>query len=256
MCAAKGVWVLIEQQEERLRDGCLEVVGEGRKIADKLGDELTAVITGSISDEQINLLAQHGASRILSVEHPALNPYSVEIHAQILAEVIKQHTPDVVLAIDSINGADIACRVAARLGSGLVTACDRVDVNSERQLDESTVPLLFVVHLSLSLSLTDGETLPDIVGSLRKSLEDNTNALMFFNDRLLESGYLDQHGDNYSHRTYTLRELNVYKVKGEFPRITEKDIRNGVGDVHYTVSVAECRHFRVPLDDLVTLLKE
>ena len=125
MCAAKGVWVLIEQQEERLRDGCLEVVGEGRKIADKLGDELTAVITGSISDEQINLLAQHGASRILSVEHPALNPYSVEIHAQILAEVIKQHTPDVVLAIDSINGADIACRVAARLGSVSVSIVSR-----------------------------------------------------------------------------------------------------------------------------------
>ena len=134
MCAAKGVWVLIEQQEERLRDGCLEVVGEGRKIADKLGDEITAVITDSIPDEQINLLAQHGASRILSVEHPALNPYSVEIHAQILEQVIKQHTPDVVLAVDSVNGVDLACRVAARLGSGLVTACDRVDVNSERLL--------------------------------------------------------------------------------------------------------------------------
>ena len=132
----------------------------------------------------------------------------------------------------------------------------KLSVNSERQLDESAVPLLFVVHLSFNLSLTDGETLPDIVGNLRKSLEDNTNSLMLFNDRLLESGYLDQHSDNYSHRTYTLRELNVYKVEGDFPRITEKDIRNGVGDVHYTVSVAECRHFRVPLDDLVTLLKE
>jgi len=131
----------------------------------------------------------------------------------------------------------------------------KLSVNSERQLDESTAPLLFVVHLSFNVSLTDGETLPDIVGTMRKSLEDNTNALILLNDRLLESGYLDQHSDNYSQRTYAIRELNVFKVEGDFPRITEKDIRNGVGDVHYTVSVAECRHFRVPLDDLVILLK-
>ena len=134
MCAARGVWVLIEQQEEGLRDGCLEVVGEGRKIADKLGDEVTAVITGSIPNEQISLLAQHGASRILSIEYPSLEPYSVEIHAQVLAEVIKEHSPDIVLAVDSINGTDLVCRLAARPGGGLVTACDRVDVNSDKLL--------------------------------------------------------------------------------------------------------------------------
>ncbi len=131
MCPAKGVWVLVERQDEKLRGGCLEVVGEGRKIADKLNDELTAVIPGSIPGEQVELLAQYGAGRILSIEHPALAPYSVEIHAQILTEVIKEHSPDVVLAVDSINGTDLTCRVAARLGTGLVTSCDRVDVNSE-----------------------------------------------------------------------------------------------------------------------------
>jgi len=131
MCPTRGVWVLVEQQDEKLCDGCLEVVGEGAKIADKLNDKLTAVIAGGIATEQAQILARYGVGHIVSIRHPALSPYSVEIHAQVLAEVIKEHSPEVILAVDSVNGNDLSCRVAARLGTGLVTACDRIDVNNE-----------------------------------------------------------------------------------------------------------------------------
>ena len=42
MCLVKGVWVLIEHKDEKLQDGSLELVCEGRKIADKMKEELTA----------------------------------------------------------------------------------------------------------------------------------------------------------------------------------------------------------------------
>jgi electron transfer flavoprotein alpha subunit len=131
---AKGVWVLIEQENEKLIDGSLELVGEGRKVADKLNEGLTVVVPGDIAEEQVGLLAQHGAERILCLEHPALNPYSVEVYSQVLSDVIEERAPSVVLAVGNINGTDLACRVAARLGTGLVTSCDRVDVNTEGQL--------------------------------------------------------------------------------------------------------------------------
>ncbi len=131
MHATRGVWVLIEEQEGRLQDGSLELVGEGRKIADRMNEELTAVTLGSIPNEQADLLAQYGAARILTLEHPALSQYSVETYSQILSNVIGNHAPDVVLSIDSVNGTDLACRIAARLETGLVTSCDRVDVNNE-----------------------------------------------------------------------------------------------------------------------------
>jgi len=132
--SAKGVWVLVEQQDGKLRDGSLEVVGEGRKIADKMNEDISAVIMGSITDEQGRLLAQYGANRILSIEHPALTPYSVEIHTQVLSDIIEKHSPDVVLLVHTANRADLACRLAARLETGLVTSCDRVDVSSEKLL--------------------------------------------------------------------------------------------------------------------------
>lgn len=132
--SAQRVWVLIEQQDEALQDGALELVGEGRNIADKLKAELTAITLGNISGEQAEPIAHHGANRILSIEHPALSHYSVETYSQILSDVIEKHSPDVVLAVHSVNGADLTCRVAARLETGLVTACDRVDVSSEKLL--------------------------------------------------------------------------------------------------------------------------
>jgi len=131
---AKGVWVLIEQENGKLRDGSLELVGEGRKVADKLNEEVTAVILSNIAEEQVGLLAQHGAERVLCIEHPALSPYSVEVYSQVISDVIEERAPIVVLAVGSINGTDLACRVAARLGVGLVTSCDRVDVDTEGQL--------------------------------------------------------------------------------------------------------------------------
>jgi len=134
MGLTEGVWVLIEHQSGKLRDGSLELVGEGRKVADKMNEGLTAVILGNTLDEQAGLLAQFGAERILSIEHPALSEYSVEIYSQVLSDVIEKQSPSVVLLMDSVNGADLASRVAARLEAGLVTSCDRVDVSGEKLL--------------------------------------------------------------------------------------------------------------------------
>ena len=38
-----GVWVFAEQREGQLQKVSLELLGEGRKIADKLGSKLTAL---------------------------------------------------------------------------------------------------------------------------------------------------------------------------------------------------------------------
>jgi electron transfer flavoprotein alpha subunit len=134
MIQEKGVWALLEKRNEEVADGALELLGEGRRIADKLNKDLSAVVLGNILEEQVDLLAQHGAKRILSIGDQALIRNSLEISSQVLSDAIQQHSPDVVLSIHSINGADLACRIAARLNTWLFTACDRLDVNDEKLL--------------------------------------------------------------------------------------------------------------------------
>ena len=40
----KGVWVFAEQREGQLQKVSLELLGEGRKIADKLGVKINSII--------------------------------------------------------------------------------------------------------------------------------------------------------------------------------------------------------------------
>ena len=42
----KGVWVFAEQREGQLQKVSLELLGEGRRVADKLGVKLTALLLG------------------------------------------------------------------------------------------------------------------------------------------------------------------------------------------------------------------
>jgi S-adenosylmethionine hydrolase len=42
-----------------------------------------------------------------------------------------------------------------------------------------------------------------------------------------------------------VRERNFFQVEEEFPRITEADLPPGVGDVRYSVAVAEAKHFLI-----------
>ena len=123
MSKHKGVWVSIDGRDHELNDGNLELVGEGRRIADRMNERLIAVALRNISEEQIRLLAQHGAHQILTVEYPAPDRDSLEASSQVLTEIIKTNLPEVVLFLHTINSADLAGRIAGfprrmkRLGS-------------------------------------------------------------------------------------------------------------------------------------------
>lgn len=129
-----GVWVLVEHRDGKLEDGSLELVGNSREVALKMSAELAAVVFGDIADDLSAQLARHGASHVLSLQHPATGERSVEVDTQLAAAAIEQHSPEVVVALESVAGADLARRLAARLGTGLVTCCDRLDVNEDNLL--------------------------------------------------------------------------------------------------------------------------
>lgn len=115
---------------------------------------------------------------------------------------------------------------------------------SERQLDDTGVDELFLFHLSLDVHQNSGESLPTLVADVRERVRP-TVAAPVFDDRILEAGYLDAHAHVYADSGYTIREENFYRVGEGFPRIVERDLPAGIGDVRYSVGAAECKHFSV-----------
>ena len=60
----KGVWIFAEQREGKILDVSLELLGEGRKIADKLKVELTAVLLGEKLDSLSKELVEIGRAHV------------------------------------------------------------------------------------------------------------------------------------------------------------------------------------------------
>jgi hypothetical protein len=121
----------------------------------------------------------------------------------------------------------------------------KVSISSERQLDETLLENLFLFHLSVEAAKKNGESLNAKIDTIRETLQDNISALNVFNNKLLEVGYFEKHRYLYEEKCYQIRDENYYKIDGDFPRIKEKEIRNGVGDVKYSIILAQCNEYLV-----------
>ncbi len=76
MADKKGILVIAEQHSGQLDESCLGVISEGRRIADKLGEESGTVLIGSQAAGLIDSVAHRGADTVYLLDHPALAEYT------------------------------------------------------------------------------------------------------------------------------------------------------------------------------------
>jgi len=130
-----------------------------------------------------------------------------------------------------------------------------VQITSERQLDDKGLPALYLRHFALAVREGVGETLPQIVDSLRRQFQLMSTVADKFDDELLAAGYLDGHAWRYENRGYAVRKTNDFAVTGGFPRLTEAVLPPGIGKVGYTLSLDACRRFVLSPGKLMAALK-
>lgn len=119
----------------------------------------------------------------------------------------------------------------------------KIHISSERQLDTRNLDYLFVNHISLDVRQQSGETLNQLVDAVTEILTRDFTALNQFRNKLTEAGFFDHHRSLYAETGYFIRQEVFYKVENMFPRIEERDIRGGVGDVKYSIVVSQCSDF-------------
>jgi hypothetical protein len=123
-------------------------------------------------------------------------------------------------------------------------------IQSERQLEDSSLAALFLQHLSLNVNEKVGETLIMMVDSLRQLFKRDTEALELYENKLLEAGFLQSQALKYEKTRYSINRASLFKVEKSFPRIITADLKPGVGLVQYSIAVSECRHFTATQDEL------
>jgi electron transfer flavoprotein alpha subunit len=126
----KGVWVYVELTEtgdktrpKKIKPVTFELLGAGRRLADELGEDLCAVL---LTDKNHNFekdLGSYGADKVYMVEHDELFEYNTDVFSTVIVGLVNRHKPSSMLYGATIQGRDLAPRVASTLYVGLTADC-------------------------------------------------------------------------------------------------------------------------------------
>ncbi len=117
------VWVWAEQRNNRLMGVSLELLSKGSELSGELATGLAAVLIGDKTKELEDELVAYGASKVYSVADKRLGLYQSDVYANIMANLIRQYKPEVMLLGATNIGMDLAPRVAAKVDTGLTAHC-------------------------------------------------------------------------------------------------------------------------------------
>ncbi len=129
LSAYKGVWVFAEQHKGSIASVSLELLGEGRKLADKKKTKLSAVLAGSGVTEQAQELIVYGADVVYVADDPALKDFNDDSYAAVLTALAQERKPEIILAGATAIGRSFFPKVASSLYAGLTADCTMLDID-------------------------------------------------------------------------------------------------------------------------------
>ena len=138
----RGVWVFVEQRQRYIMPVTYELLGEGRKLADHLGEELSLVLLGWKIEEKAGELARYRIDKLYLVEDPVLEHYYTNFYTQVLVDLVRAEKPEIILLGATSLGRDLAPRVAARLETGLTADCTSLEIEPKERNLLQTRPAL------------------------------------------------------------------------------------------------------------------
>jgi electron transfer flavoprotein alpha subunit len=123
MVEYKGVLVYCETMDGKLAPIATELLGCGRKLADDLKGELSAVLIGDgISDIAPEVIS-YGADRVYVVDDPLLKDYQNDSYIQAMEKVVTTVSPQIVILGQTPLGRDLAPRLAFKLDTAATLDC-------------------------------------------------------------------------------------------------------------------------------------
>ncbi len=141
MAVYKGIMTYCEITEGKLPSITYEVLGCGRRLADDLGQELSAVLVGS----DVGNLAQEaiacGADRVYVVDDPLLKEYQTDPYVSVMEKVIGQVMPQILIMGQTSVARDLAPMLAFRLDTMATLDCVSLAIDPGTKLLLQTKPV-------------------------------------------------------------------------------------------------------------------
>jgi electron transfer flavoprotein alpha subunit len=138
----RNIWVLAEAADGDLHPASLGAMGQARELADRIGVYVYGVMLGENVATLGEKLFTYGADRVLVADDPALGSYLPGLAVKIMADLVHQYHPEILLLPATSLGNDLAPRLAQRLDTGLLSHCIRLAIDMSERLLLGTFPIM------------------------------------------------------------------------------------------------------------------
>jgi electron transfer flavoprotein alpha subunit len=122
------IYVLIEHIRGQVSDISFMMLAQAKALAATRGEKVTAVLLGYHAAGLTNEL---GADTILYYDHPSLKDFTWDAYLTILAALLAENQPHLVLLGDTTIGSEVAAGLSARLKLPLLSYC--LELHSEAE---------------------------------------------------------------------------------------------------------------------------
>jgi electron transfer flavoprotein alpha subunit len=149
---ADTIWVYAEISEDKITTTSLEMLAKASEVG-----KAEAILLGPATDEAVQTLARHGASKVYRSADPIYRDYLTLPAAETVAGLIEKYRPAAMLFASSYTGRDLVANLSARLDCGAIT--DVGDFQLKEGAVEATIPALGASYQNTSTLLHPGTKL-------------------------------------------------------------------------------------------------
>jgi electron transfer flavoprotein alpha subunit len=121
MSPNRGVIIFAELLDGGIHRSALELCALGRRLADELSGIASAIVIGKEGQKLASELITYGMDKVYVSEEAVLHQYQPEAYTAVIEQVCRGEGPEILLFGQTLQGRDLAPRLAFRLKAGLAT---------------------------------------------------------------------------------------------------------------------------------------
>lgn len=122
-----NVLVVGEVKNEKLKKVVFEMLNKGKNLAFQAGGSLEGLLIGADVKGHAAEMGHYGASKVYVAENYKLSDYNGDAYANVVAKVIENVKPGIILVGATLQGKDLAPRISGKIGAGLATDCTELE---------------------------------------------------------------------------------------------------------------------------------
>ena len=129
------IFVLIEYDEDGIKEVSLEILGEACRLARISGSDVSAIVLGQDISYLIDPLGRYGAQKVYLADYALLKHYSTDGWCKVLQDFFKIKNSALLLMGSTSLGKDLAPFLAVKLQCGLSSDCTVLKFQSKGVLE-------------------------------------------------------------------------------------------------------------------------